>query len=68
MLKTFDIPVSFVFDGVFKIKAKTLKQAEGIVLRNCAMILKPGCIHSSLQGDEIDWEFPVHAEKIIITS
>jgi hypothetical protein len=67
MLKTFEIPVSFVFDGVFKIKAETVEQAEGMVLRDCAMILKPGCIHSSLQDDEVDWEFPVHAEKTIIT-
>jgi hypothetical protein len=62
--KTFTIPVKFVFEGKFFIKAESQKEAERIVKEDCAMTLGSG-VHSTLNDGDVDWDFPVHADKIV---
>ena len=63
--KIYDVPVQFVFEGVFKIKANSLEQAKEYTEKHCGLVLG-GDIHSTLPDDEVDWEFPCHPDKNIL--
>jgi hypothetical protein len=63
-MKKFEVKTRFVFDGVFNVKALNRQQAEEFVQRHCGLVIG-GDIHSSLPGEDIDWDFPVHSEKQI---
>jgi hypothetical protein len=69
-MKTYNIPTRFVFNGVFKIRAKSKTKAEEFVRLHCGMVAGGngvhGGIHSSLPDEDVDWEFPIHPEKQII--
>jgi hypothetical protein len=65
-METFEIPVRFVYNGVFEIKADNLQEAMDNVIHNYGMC---GCnIHSTLNNDRVDWEFPTHPDKEICVS
>ena len=55
--RIYTVPVRYVFRGEFKIQAASKAQAEGLVLG--------GDIHSSLPDEMVNWDFPVHPEKIV---
>lgn len=59
-----DVPVTFTFEGVFKVKARSREEAVEFVEKHCGMAMDSG-IHSSLPEGTIDWEFPCHPEKEI---
>ena len=58
------IKTRFVFGGTFFIEAESRAQAWEYVEQHCGLVLG-GKIHSSLPDEEVDWQFPVHPEKII---
>ena len=58
------VPVSFVFEGRFFIKADSIEQANEYAEKHCGLVLG-GKIHSSLPEDSVDWDFPIHPEKEI---
>jgi hypothetical protein len=60
----FAIPATFVFTGTFSVEAESETQAKEYVDQHCGMVLGGG-IHSSIPGEEVDWDFPVHPEKVI---
>ncbi len=60
--EVFEIPLKFIFEGIFKIKAQSKEQAEEFVLKHCGLVIG-GDIHSSLPDDEVDWKFSNHPEK-----
>ena len=62
--KFYDVPVKFVFEGKFRIKAESRKEANLQAENNCHMTLSGG-IESVLDDDEIDWDFPCHPKKIV---
>lgn len=62
--RSFSVRTRFVFDGSFVVKAENKTQAKEVVENHCGLVLG-GTIHSSLPGDVIDWEFPLHPEKMI---
>lgn len=49
-------------DGVIFIKEEARKN----VLENCGMTIGGG-IHSTMLDEEIDWDFPCHPEKKIVS-
>ena len=61
--KTFTVPVKFVFEGKFFIKAGSQEEAERIVKEDCAMTHRG--VHTSVCDDTVTWDFPVHSEKIV---
>ncbi len=63
-IKEFEVKTRFVFDGVFKVKALNRQQAKEMVHKHCGLVIG-GDIHSSLPGEDIDWDFSVHPEKKI---
>jgi hypothetical protein len=63
-MEEYTVPVSFQFDGIFKIKASSPEEAEEYAQKHCGLVIG-GDIHSSLPEDEVDWDFPCHPNKII---
>jgi len=63
-MKKFKIPMSFIFNGTFTIKAKSKKEAEFHVINNCGLVLG-GNIHSNLSDEDVDWKFNHHPQKSI---
>ena len=62
----FEVPVRYVFSGVFYISADSQAQAEEFAIQHCGMT-SSGAIHSSLPDEDVDWDFPVHPERTINT-
>jgi len=63
-MKTYKVKASFIFTGVFEVKADTKEEAKAAVLNDCGMTISGG-IHSTLDDNTINWDFPVHPEKEI---
>ena len=64
MSKTYTIPVKYVFEGTFTIKADSLEDAVEMIDKHCGLVLG-GDIHTILDGDDVNWDFHVHPETII---
>ncbi|MFK2681093.1 hypothetical protein ACIXT9_02215 [Bacteroides fragilis] len=62
--KEYHVKTKFVFDGTFTVKAESKQQARELVEKHCGLVIG-GDIHSTLPGDEIDWAFNVHPQKVI---
>lgn len=62
--KVYTVPVRYVFKGEFKIKADSREQAEEYAYKHCGLVLG-GDIHTTLPEETVNWEFPVHPEKIV---
>jgi hypothetical protein len=65
MKKEFEVEVSYVFKGKFFIKAESQEEANENAEKHCGLVLGRD-IHSTLNED-VNWDFPVHPEKIIHT-
>ena len=61
-MKTYIVPMEFVFKGAFFIEADSEKQAEEFALKHCGLVLG-GDIHTTLPDDTVDWDFETHPEK-----
>lgn len=62
--KLYTVPAKFVFSGEFYIKAESQEQAEEYVQRHCGLVIG-GDIHSTLPGDDVNWNFNVYPQKVI---
>jgi len=62
-MKQFAVKTQFTFEGCFFIKAKNKIQAKEYAEKHCGLVLSRG-IHSTLPDDIVDWDFPVHPEKV----
>jgi hypothetical protein len=60
----FAVTTRFVFSGTFYAEAENKDQAREYVEKHCGLVLG-GTIQTSLSGEVMDWDFPVHPEKII---
>jgi hypothetical protein len=60
----FAVKTCFRFTGTFHVKAHSKAQAKKYVDKHCGLVIG-GTIHSSLPAEYMDWDFPVHPEKII---
>jgi hypothetical protein len=61
-MKTYTIPIKYVFDGEFYITAQDEEEAMEIVKEHCGLVLG-GKIHTTWKHDSVDWYFPTHPEK-----
>lgn len=59
----YKVPVKAVFEGFFVLEANSTAQAREFTEKHCGILL--GHIHSTLDDDDVDWEFGVHPEKQI---
>lgn len=65
-MKNFEIETQFVFTGFFKVKADTEEEAREHVENHCGLAIGSN-IHSTLPFDIVDWDFPVHPDKNILS-
>jgi len=63
-MKTFSVPVTFSFSGVFLIRASSMTEAKEYVDHHCGLVLG-GDIHSTLDDEDVEWDFPCHPDKRI---
>jgi hypothetical protein len=65
MAKRYAVKTRFTFTGTFFVHAATKAEAQKLVNDDCGLVLG-GKIHTSLSEDIVDWDFPVHPEKVIV--
>ena len=58
------VNTKFVFSGVFEVEADSLNQARDIVMNDCGLVMG-GDIHTTLDDEEVDWDFNIHPETKI---
>ena len=63
-MKKFEVKTSFIFEGVFFVRAENKQKAAQSIKDSCGLVIG-GNIHSSLCDEDIDWNFVVHPEKKI---
>jgi hypothetical protein len=63
-VKRYAVKTRFVFEGYFYINAIDREQAREYAEKHCGLVIG-GKIHSTLPDDVVDWDFPVHPEKLI---
>lgn len=63
--KVYTVPVKFVFEGQFFIKADSKEQAQEYAEKHCGLTLISNGIHSTLPDEDVDWDFSVHPQKIV---
>ena len=63
--KVYEVRVAYIFRGTYSIRAASVEQARRYALDHCGLVLG-GNIHSSLPDDEVDWDFNVHPEKVLL--
>lgn len=63
--RKYKIPVKYIFEGEFIITAESRKQAEADVREHCGAVLGGG-IHSTLDDDDVDWDFDIHPDVKIL--
>jgi hypothetical protein len=61
-MRTYRIPVKYVFDGEFYITAQDEEEAMDILKDHCGLVLG-GKVHTSWNHDDVDWYFRTHPEK-----
>jgi len=62
--KSYQVKVRYIFEGVYTMKAATREEAVEKVQKHCGLVMG-GSIHTSLNCDMVDWNFPNHPELII---
>ena len=63
-MKTYVVPVTYSFSGVFFIKASSKKEARGKADHHCGLVVG-GDIHLTLNDEDVDWDFHCHPDKKI---
>lgn len=66
MSKVYKVKTRFVFEGFFKVKVESKKEARELVQNNCGMVMGGG-IQSTLDDDDVDWDFSCHPDKKIVS-
>jgi hypothetical protein len=64
MKRRYAVKTSFVFPGVFFVKAESKAEAKEYVEKHCGLVIGRG-VHSTLPDEDVDWHFPVHPDKVI---
>ena len=59
----FDVKVRFVFEGTFRIRGTSVSEVRENASKNCGMTV--GNISSTLDSNDVDWDFSYHPEKHI---
>ena len=62
----FDITVRYVFEGTYTVSANNREEAREKIRRDCGLVMG-GHIHTTLDEEEVEWEFPLHPETCIVS-
>jgi hypothetical protein len=64
MKRNYAVKTRFVFSGVFYVKAGSKAEAKEYVEKHCGLVIG-GDIHSTLSDEDVNWDFPVHPDKVV---
>ena len=65
-MKKIEVKVRYLFEGTYTVAADDRNEALTMVTRDCGLVLG-GNIHTTLDDDEVDWEFDVHPDMQILS-
>ena len=65
-MKKIEVKVRYLFEGTYTVAADDRNEARTMVTRDCGLVLG-GNIHTTLDDDEVDWEFDVHPDMRILS-
>ena len=65
-MKKIEVKVRYVFEGTYTVAADDRNEARTMVTRDCGLVLG-GNIHTTLDDDDVDWEFDVHPDMQILS-
>ena len=65
-MKKVEVKVRYLFEGTYTVAADDRNEARTMVTRDCGLVLG-GNIHTTLDDDEVDWEFDVHPDMQILS-
>lgn len=61
-----EVKVRYLFEGTYTVAAEDRNEARTMVTRDCGLVLG-GNIHTTLDDDDVDWNFDVHPDIQIIS-
>ena len=65
-MKKIEVKVRYLFEGTYSVAADDRNEARTMVTRDCGLVLG-GNIHTTLDDDDVDWEFDVHPDIQILS-
>ena len=65
-MKKIEVKVRYLFEGTYIVAADDRNEARTMVTRDCGLVLG-GNIHTTLDDDDVDWEFDVHPDMQILS-
>ena len=65
-MKKIEVKVRYLFEGTYTVAADDRNEARTMVTRDCGLVLG-GYIHTTLDDDDVDWEFDVHPDMQILS-
>ena len=65
-MKKIEVKVRYLFEGTYTVAADDRNEARTMVTRDCGLVLG-GNIHTTLNDDEVDWDFDVHPDMQILS-
>jgi len=65
-MKKIEVKVRYLFEGTYTVAADDRNEARTMVTRDCGLVLG-GNIHTTLDDDDVDWEFDVHPDMQILS-
>ena len=64
-MKKYEIKTRFIFEGTFRVNAENIEDARKYIDQQCGLVMGGG-IHTTLDDEDIDWDFDPHSQKKII--
>jgi hypothetical protein len=65
-MKKIEVKVRYLFEGTYTVAADDRNEARTMVTRDCGLVLG-GNIHTTLDDDDVDWEFDVLPDMQILS-
>lgn len=65
-MKKIEVKVRYLFEGTYTVAADDRNEARTMVTRDCGLVLG-GNIHTTLDDDDVDWNFDVHPDMQILS-
>lgn len=65
-MKKIEVKVRYLFEGTYTVAADDCNEARTMVTRDCGLVLG-GNIYTTLDDDDVDWEFDVHPDIQILS-